>query len=145
MTKISRKILIFFLLSFLLSCSSSKKVTEETSTGDEVYVFDDVGVYDDQAQTNVDTSNVVVNEETTDGNYKEFIVQVGAFTTRARAERFVTVNQNKINYPMQISYSERVNLYVVQLPPFSTRREAEKVRDNLWSTDIFRDAFIITR
>jgi hypothetical protein len=146
MLKLTKYISLFFLTAFLFSCSSSKKVSDDTTENgaEEVYVFDDVGGYEEQNQTS-DSTDVVISQDVQTESAHEFIVQVGAFTSQARAERFVTVNQSKIDFPMQISFSDKVNLFVVQLPPFSSRNAAEKVRDNLWTIDTFRDAFIITK
>ncbi len=145
MLKPTKYILFFILTAFLFSCSSSKKVGEESSNGgaEEVYVFDDIGVYDDH--NSVKDTSAFVSHDVSSETGGEYIVQVGAFTSQARAERFVAVNQNKIDFPMQISFSDEVKLFVVQLPPFPSRKDAEKVRDNLWTIDTFRDAFIITR
>ncbi|NOX16807.1 MAG: SPOR domain-containing protein [Chlorobi bacterium] len=146
MLKPAKYIYLFLLTAFLFSCSSSKKAAEETSdnNAEEVYVFDDVGGYGEQT-SDANSSNVVANQNIPEETGREYIVQVGAFTSQARAERFVTVNQSKVGFPMQISYSDKVNLYVVQLPPFPTRKDAENVRDNLWTIDTFRDAFIVTK
>jgi len=146
MLKLTKYISLFILTAFLFSCSSSKKVSEESSNGgaEEVYVFDDISGYDEQNSVK-DTSDAIVSHDVSSETGGEYIVQVGAFTSQARAERFVTVNQNKIDFPMQISFSDEVKLFVVQLSPFLSRKDAEKVRDNLWTIDTFRDAFIITR
>lgn len=78
-------------------------------------------------------------------NQREILLfKVGAFSSEERAKRFVLENQTKTDWKMSISFSTTVRLYVVQLPPFTTRTEAEKVRNLLWQNDAFRDAFIIT-
>ena len=77
-------------------------------------------------------------------NVQSFIIQVGAFTSKERAEAFVKENQNKITQKMEISFSNQVQLYVVQLPFLSSREEAEKLRYDLWKIPSFKDAFIKT-
>jgi hypothetical protein len=46
---------------------------------------------------------------------------------------------------MEYFYSDSVKLWVVQLPPFSNREDAETVRNNLWQMKEFKDAFIVTK
>lgn len=140
------KFVILFLFSlFLFACSSSQETAkdEEEKEEPEIYIFDDVtDVEDDSVETveeEIEFSEPVQNQEI------KYYVQVGAFTTRDRAESFVNENMNKISYPMDISYSEDVQLYVVQLPPFNTRAEAENVRNELWKMETFNDAFILTK
>ena len=74
----------------------------------------------------------------------EFYVQIGAFTSQDRADKFVKENQSKLNYNMDISFSNEVKLWVVRLPVFASREEAEKVRNDLWNSGDFDDAFIVT-
>ncbi|MEW6701117.1 MAG: SPOR domain-containing protein, partial [Bacteroidota bacterium] len=75
---------------------------------------------------------------------KKFFVQVGAFTSKERAQSFVKENQAKIDYEMSISFRDQVQLYVVLLSPFATREDAESVRNSLRQIASFKDAFIIT-
>ena len=158
--------LAFILCSFLLitqACSSSQEVSkEDNNQKDEIYVFDDAvvdttykedpSIEERDEVNNLDTlagqeqiiqedENIQPNEEAT---AKYFIVQVGAFSTKEKAEKFVQETSNFIDFEMSINYSGDVNLFVVWLPQFKTREEAESVRDNLWTKDKFRDAFIIT-
>lgn len=137
------------LLAFVLvlaACSTSQQTTETKSDPDqEIYVFDDVGTAD---TAEVITTEPVVEDtiavvpEVIDTTPK-FFVQVGAFTTMDRAQAFVSENQGLINWDMNISYSDKVQLFVVQLPTFNTRTEAEYVRNQLWQTEVFKDAFIV--
>lgn len=123
-----------------IGCSSSEETTTEDGNEQDIYVFDDISNY--ELETVDESQNSETDEmEQSAGN---FIVQVGAFSSEERAKRFVLENQPKTDWEMSISYSTTVRLYVVQLPPFSTRTEAEKVRNVLWQNDAFKDAFIIT-
>ena len=158
-------VLIIFLLS---ACSSSQETTSsnnEAAAKEEIYVFDDAEV-DTSAETTVakdvqempkDTvanfirddepeveENITNQEETVSQPTSYFIVQVGAFSTKDKADTFVKENQKVITYPMEVQYSAKVNLFVVWLPKFNSREEAESVRNSLWKKAKFKDAFIIT-
>ena len=130
-------IIIFmaFSLIVLYSCSPS----EETARTDkeEVYVFDEVP--EERVIIPPQTGEYPVVEET------YYVVQIGAFTTKERAENFAEESQRKILNELSINYSDKVNLYVVQIIPFyKSRQEAEIVRDNLKQMEDFNDAWIIT-
>jgi hypothetical protein len=73
------------------------------------------------------------------------VVQIGAFTTKANAEKFAEESKAELPYNVKISFSKQNNLYVVQLKDYYTARsEAEKIRDDLRQNDKFRDAWILT-
>lgn len=135
-------ILAIFVLIFS-ACSSSEETTKENQdeAQPEVYVFDDVTSDEDTTQAKEETPIVIEPES----NVTQYFVQVGAFTTKERAEQFQKENSSKTTYPMNISYSDDVKLFVVQLPPFATKTEAEKVRNELWLIQTFKDAFIVTK
>ena len=130
-------------IMFIFACSGSEETTEENTAQDqEIYIFDDISDTDSTLTTEneplpVDTVETIVSLP------DKHIVQVGAYTTEERAQRFVMLNQSKIEWQMKISYSTRVQLWVVQLPPFATRAEAEEVRGKLWKIPTFQDAFIV--
>lgn len=139
---------IGFLLvfTFFTACSSSEETTskeQETESTPEIYVFDDV------TETLPDTTDMQSEEqnniEEVESPVIQYLVQVGAFTTRERADNFLRENSSKVDYQLNISYSDKVKLFVVQLPPFSTREEAERVRNKFWQSGIFKDAFIVTK
>ncbi|MCF8260429.1 MAG: SPOR domain-containing protein [Melioribacteraceae bacterium] len=148
---------VIFFLSFFAACSTVQQTTkseeqtqDETSAEPEIYIFDDISTESDSSANNdnqiseepespLDAPPVNLN-----ANDVQFIVQVGAFTTKKRAELYVGENQSKLTYNLVIAFSEEVGLWVVQLPKFSTRAEAEKVRNELWQSGNFGDAFIIT-
>jgi len=119
-----------------------------------VYVFDDVTeetegtgeVAEVEVPTEAPLVQPVEEPELAAGNTVEFyIVQVGAFTSLGRAETFINENKDKIEYEMNIHYSESVKLHVVQLQPFRTREKAEEVRNALWNTGKYNDAFIVPK
>lgn len=143
--------LVVFSLIFI-SCSATKETQSSSeSNGNDIYVFDN--------PANVDTTEVQEAEMPAEHNEPVkttvsdtaktavqfvYFVQVGAFSTRERAERFVKENQDKIKWGMEISFNPQVQLYVVRLPHFTTREEAEKIRDDVQKIDTFKDAFIVT-
>ncbi len=145
-------------LFFVYSCATTNDVQKKNAGNAEkkVYVFDDVSVNADSANRSnlktdsIATSLITLKPDTANLNKVmlrenvRYFVQVGAFTTKARAERFVKLNENKITFPMEISFNPKVKLFVVRLPFFRTRQEAEKVRNALWKTKEFGDAFIVT-
>ncbi len=151
-----KRVVLFLTASlFFFACTSSEETqkVEPEGTPSNVYVFDNVATNADSVaavesheavdSTAADTIQQNLNSVVLKKNLK-YYVQVGAFTTKARAERFVTLNEDKITFPLNITFNEKVKLYVVRLPFFRTREEAEKVRDTLWQTKEFKDAFIVT-
>lgn len=121
------------LLILFFSCTPA----EETTKKEEVYVFDEVPV--ENTITPPPTGEYPALTET------YFVVQIGAFTTKDRAENFAESSRKKVLNEISISYSETVNLYVVQIVPFyRSRQEAEMVRDNLRRINDFNDAWIVT-
>ncbi len=141
--------LIFTSLLFFACSTSQETVKEESGGGEQVYVFDDV------SSVTGDSSSVS-NESVNDSLFLEqpkaevenqsfiYFVQLGAFTTEERAERFKLMNQPKSKFPMNISFNNDLKLWVIRLPKFDSKNEAEKVRDELWGIDVFKDAFIVT-
>lgn len=129
-------VLIIFLSGVLLtSCSPSEETTRTDK--EEVYVFDEVP--EERIIIPPQTGEYPVLEET------YYVVQIGAFTTKDRAESFAELSRKKILNELSINYSDKVNLYVVQITPFyKSRQEAEIVRDNLKQMEDFNDAWIIT-
>lgn len=145
--KMKKKIFVLFSLIIILlmsACSSSEETTEsnQEESQPEVYVFDDITGAEDTTQT---VDETVPEEPQVESHLTQYFVQVGAFTTKERAEQFQNENSSKTSYPMNISYSGDVKLFVIQLPPFASRAEAEKVRNELWQTSTFKDAFIVTK
>ncbi len=162
---IHNKIFLFILLLFFtLACSSTKETTKQSdNSAEEVYVFDDVSDVPDVDTTSHEAVEVTVEQkvETTppppvstqpvpvapvptvveDG----YIVQVGAFSTRDKAENFINSAKKSISYKLNTKYIEKTGFYAVQLRPFKTRKEAEEVRNELWNNAQFSDAFIVPK
>ncbi len=119
------------------ACSSSIEQTREEETTEDkgVYIFD---------QVPEDTSTITPKENYNDLQ-KYYLVQIGAFTTRDRAENFAEESRNALAKEIQVTYNIDVNLFVVQLKDnFKTKDEAEQVRNGIWSNEKYKDAWIVT-
>lgn len=143
------------ILTFSFACTPSKE-TEVQTEDKEIYVFDDVEKFDTasveiknetQIPETVDSLSIPENEEAqpVEKSYQKFLIQVGAFTTKERAEIFVSENQNKTDYTLNISFNEQVQLFVVQFQPFESREEAERIKNEIRAVPAFKGAFIVTR
>jgi len=134
----NKKLLLVLLLPMLhfIACSSSIEQTREEDAGDkDVYIFD---------QVPEDTS-AVYPEENHNNIQKYYLVQIGAFTTKDRAESFAEESKRTLAKEILVTYNVDVNLFVVQLNNhFNTKAEAEKVRNEFWSNDKYKDAWIVT-
>jgi uncharacterized lipoprotein YmbA len=134
-----RKLFILFLLISLVACSS-KEVTQEKTD----YVFD-IGEPD---SLNLDNQISTVSSSVIDEPYETnryYLIQIGAFTSESRANRFAESSRKKLNEEIIVSFSDKLSLYLVQLAKkFDSKSEAEIVRDNLKSFPEFQDAWIIT-
>ncbi len=150
-----RIVLFLVTIGFIFTaCTSSQQTTDQKPKEQEIYVFDDANVKStkDTIKTSVEKTVTEVEKKPVVEEKKEipvlkemnFIVQLGAFSSKDKAEKFVSENKSKLNFELRILYSEAVKLFVVQLPPYSTKEEAEKVRNKLWETAVFKDAFIVT-
>lgn len=152
--KTSIKYFSFLIIIFLSACSTTQETTKEEPAKEQIYVFDDAGT-DTTVNTAAienpeppnDTTNFIrdeVEEPVSDTLVSiQYTVQLGAFSTKEKAEMFVSENQKDVPYNLDIQYSTKVNLFVVWLPKFSTKQEAEIVRTNLWAQEKFKDAFIV--
>jgi len=137
-----RKIFLFLIsFSFLLmiGCSSSNEQTKDDSEiQKEEYVFDASAV-DSTVHPVVVQTAIPKNEA-----INKFVVQIGAFTTKEHADERAAFAKKKLSKEIIVSYSEEFKLYVVQLLPFATKAEAVSVRNELWKTKDFKDAFIVS-
>jgi hypothetical protein len=133
MKTILLSILSIFIVTILISCTSSQQSTGE----DKVYTFDEIP-----------KENTIAAPKT--GEYPNldqtyYVVQIGAFTTQERADTFAVMVRNKIKNEISITYSDPVKLYVVQITPFyKSKKEAELVRDEIRLNPEFSDAWIVT-
>ena len=124
-----------FLLINITSCTSSQQI-QQTDTGkDSTYVFDEV------PESDIITFDT---PETKDSDVL-YVIQIGAFTTKEKADEFANQSKAIIGKNVKVSFSQRVNLYVVHIdPPYKSKAEAESVRNSLWQLNGFQDAWIVT-
>ena len=134
MKKFLSLLFITFIAIFLGSCSSSEKSTKkEDGEEEDVYIFDEVPASD----------SFQIDNAENDLNYN-FFVQIGAFTTKISAEDFTKEGVNTLNKELIVKYNSISNLYTVRLKElFNSRIEAEKIRNELWQDDKFKDAWIV--
>ena len=142
--KFFTSIFLIALALFLFSCSSSKETSQSSSVqektkNDSLYVFDQVPTNE---QTKQDTTT---NSQTSKILNTYYVVQIGAFTTKERAQEFADQSRAKIKQEIIIKYRPDINLFVVQLAPaYSSHEQAENVRNEIWKTGSFNDAWIST-
>jgi len=121
---------------YLVGCAPSQE-TQSSDTGkDSVYVFD---------STQDNAADEIPALEYPDMGMTYYVVQIGAFTTKDRAQRFAEESKQLLPFDVKTSFSRQNNLYVVQLSHYYTSRpEAEAARNDLWKKEKFRDAWILT-
>lgn len=142
-----KKVILFIFISLLfISCSSSKESVEQDETQsnkEEVYVFDDSDtkkIENTLPETNETENKVIIENKKLSTIY---YVQVGAYTTKSAADKFVKDAKTKIKYNLNIIYDDLKKLYVVQIEPaFQSKTDAENVRNELWKLNFFKDAWI---
>lgn len=128
---------VLFALIYLAGCSSSEEATKEKNKNSDVYIFDEV-----PSDTTVDLSEP---EGFPPFNKEYYVVQIGAFTSKDRAEKFAEDSRIKLQMDTNISFNPDVNLFVVQLKKqFKTRKEAENMRDNLRTMNEYKDAWVLS-
>ena len=137
MKKLAGLIFSFAVILLLPSCASKEVTKDDTPKKDTVYVFDQV------APDTVKKQAPPMENTTVQTPY--YLVQIGAFSTRDKAESFSGIAKTKLNYDVKIKYNDVIKLFVVQLsPPFSSRPEAEKVRNDIRQYKEYNDAWIVT-
>lgn len=130
----------------IIACSSVEKTTKESESKPlNVYVFDNVEKIDSVRNNDENADSIIAKELINKkANKPEYIIQLGAFSSKEKAEMFVNENQNKTEFKLNIIFKKELNVYAVQLSPFNSILEAEKVRDNLQKINSFKNAYIIT-
>jgi len=137
LTKINSK--LFWLITasgiFFFGCSPAEKISEEgEKETDEIYIFDEVP--DSEVlkfETPPEIENVV------------YEIQIGAFSTKEKAEIFAVKSSNFLNKELYVAFDNNVNLYIVRLSQaFNSRNDAEKIRNELWTYENYSDAWIVT-
>lgn len=133
MKSIITSVIIIFIGTFFISCTTS----QQSSGEDQVYVFDDI--------PKENTIDAPKTGEYPNLNQTYYVVQIGAFTTKEKAEAFSEMSKTKLKNNISITYSDAVKLYVVQITPFyKAKKEAELVRDEIKLNSEFSDAWIVT-
>lgn len=148
MKRIISSLSTLILFSLLLSACSSTQQTTQTKTEpkDSLYVFDKVPV---------DTTKpVILSKEAAPAEESQniqniqtpyYLVQIGAFTSKDRAQEFVDKTQSLLNQQVKITLNPDINLFVVRLAKiYTTHDNAEKVKDNLRQQEAFKDAWVVT-
>ncbi len=148
MKRIISSLSTLILFSLLLSaCSSTQQTTQsKTEPKDSLYVFDKVPV---------DTTKpVILSKEAAPAEESQniqniqtpyYLVQIGAFTTKDRAQEFVDKTQSLLNQQVKITLNPDINLFVVRLAKiYTTHDDAEKVKDDLRQQEAFKDAWVVT-
>jgi cell division septation protein DedD len=140
---------LFLIMISVIGCSSPEEtVKPDDQKESKVYQSDEIKKIDSvKTETAKPVPSLLDKDNDVEKNrksYPKFIVQVGAFTTRERAQSFVNESQVKLIQKLEISFSDKVHLYVVRLPEFNTREEADLVKNDLRKIPDFNDAFIIT-
>ena len=138
MKKLAGIIFSFVVILLLPSCASKEVTKDNTPKKDSVYVFD---------QVSPDTVKKQLPPPLENPNIQTpyYLVQIGAFSTRDKAESFSGIAKKKLNYDMSIKYNDMIKLFVVQLtPPYNSRSEAEKVRDEIKQFQEYHDVWIVT-
>ena len=75
-----------------------------------------------------------------------YMIQIGAFASKLNAEDFTEKSELKLGEKLDVTFNDQDNLYVVRYRRiFDSRDEAEKIRNELWQTEDFRDAWIIQK
>ncbi len=128
---------VLFAFIYLAGCSSSEETTKEKNKNSDVYIFDEV-----PSDTTVDLAEP---QGFPPFNEKYFVVQIGAFTSKDRAEKFAEDSRIKLRRDTNISFNPDVNLFVVQLKSqYKTRKEAENIRDEIRAVDGYQDAWVLS-
>jgi len=140
MKKLAGLIFSFAVIMLLPSCTSKEVTKDNTPKKDTVYVFDQVAP--DKETKQVTPPPPVENQ--TIGT-PQYFVQIGAFTTRDKAETFSATAKKKLNHEISIKFNDEKKLFVVQIsPPYSSRPDAEKVRDEIKQIPEYSDVWIVT-
>jgi hypothetical protein len=127
-----KQLLSFLIIIFVAACSSSEEIGKEKEKEDDIYIFDEVPSEDTYK---FEKPNEKIN--------LLYVIQIGAFSTRERAELFAEKSQNDLNRGVAISYNDDMNLFVARLEEiFSSKIEAERVRAKLWQMEEYNDAWI---
>lgn len=150
------KNIIYFFIVFLIflfslgSYYSSGKAAEQqvidkakANLKDTIYVFDKVPP--SPAKETVQENTPIRNYDQQNFLMTYYLVQIGAFKTKEKAEKFARKSMLKIKDKIDITFNPLINLYVVQLNKhYNSHEDAEIVRNELWKMNDFKNAWIVT-
>ena len=164
-----KKLLLLLFALSLTSCSIFQSGEEDESIekkddAEEVYVFDDTSESKNKSEQIDDLKKEVDHSLNTQGNSsvskkskeessvfndrnssgQSFYLQLGAFSALKRAEQFIQENDTKVPFVMSIVYNNEKGLYTVRSTAYSTKAEAEMMRDGFKNQNMFKDSFIVT-
>ena len=109
---------------------------------DSLYVFDEAPA---PVKDTVKNAGLQPKKELQNTGVTSYLIQIGAYTSKERADEFADLSRKKIQDEITISFKSDVNLYVVQLAEhFTSHEEAEKERNILWKIPEFKDAWIVS-
>ena len=151
MKRIIGSLSTLILFSLLISACSSTRQTTQTKTEpkDSLYVFDKVPV-DTTKPVELSKEETPTQESQNSQNVQNiqtpyYLVQIGAFSTKDRAQEFVDKTQSLLNQKINITLNPDVNLFVVRLAKvYSTHDQAETVKNELRQQEAFKDAWVVT-
>lgn len=136
LTKYIMHLVVLFSV-YLAGCSAPEEISDNTEN-DNTFVFDEIPV---DSTIKFEPKEVV--RETIKASH--YVVQIGAFTTRQKAELFLMKSKGLISEDILVEYSHEVNLFVVQLSEkFKNKNDAVKKRNSLKIWDEFKDAWVVT-
>ena len=130
---------IFAVISFILpACSSVQQSAgreeQKNKPGDKkdsLYVFDQAAVKD--------TAQIQNKSEIQYNGGTFYLIQIGAFSTKERANEFADSSRSKIQDEITVSFKTNLNLYVVRLSKhYASHDEAVKERDIIWKIPILK-------
>lgn len=145
------KILFIFLAVASLTFQACSSIQQTAGRGDQKNSTSDkkdsLYVFDQAAAPVKDTINNVAMQpkaEVQNTGVSYYAIQIGAFTSKERADEFADMSRKKIQDKISVSFKSDVNLYVVQLAEhYNSHDEAEKERNILWKIPEFKDAWIV--
>jgi cell division septation protein DedD len=127
-----KKLTVILAIILFTFCSAPQQTQKEN----DVYVFDV------DTSTDVKKEEIKIEKPIEIKEEYEYIVQIGAFSSKEKAETYVRENKQYIYWDYKIFYSNPVGLFVIQLNPLNNRVDAEKIRDKCWSEGKLKDALL---
>jgi len=165
-----KNLLIISIILTFTACSVFQTEEQQKSSGKETNKVEEVYIFDEVSETHDNTSEIKELEKEIDNTLSEdkksdqsvfdepvhsksqnkvgesnnYFLQLGAFTTLKRAEQYVNQIKNQVPFVLSIIYDSETTYYTVRSSSYSTRKEVEDVRTQLWNNNLFKDSFIIT-